>query len=186
MKQLLGLFVVSGAVLGALIFLTGTSVERMHQPAQALTLKPGGHIQDGSIVSIQYTLTDETGKVIESNVGKEPLTYVQGAGQIVKGLEREMNGLKIGDQKRVEVKPQDGYGVRDPKALQEVLREKIPPEAQHVGAMLMTKAPDGRAIPMRVDELKDKTVIVDFNHPLAGKTLIFDIKVTDIKAADSK
>jgi FKBP-type peptidyl-prolyl cis-trans isomerase SlyD len=186
MKRLLGLFVISGAVLGALIFLTGTSVQRMHQPAQALTLKPGGSVQDGSIVSIQYTLTDETGKVIESNVGKEPLTYVQGAGQIVKGLEREMNGLKIGDQKTVEVKPQDGYGVRDPKALQEVLREKIPPEAQHVGAMLMTKAPDGRSIPMRVNELKDKTVIVDFNHPLAGKTLTFDIKVTDIKAADSK
>jgi FKBP-type peptidyl-prolyl cis-trans isomerase SlyD len=186
MKQLLGLLVISGAVLGALMFLTGTSGMRIHPPVQALALKPGSSIQNGSIVSIQYTLTDDAGNVIESNVGKEPLTYVQGAGQIVKGLEREMNGLKIGDQKRVEVKPQDGYGVPDPKALQEVLREKIPPEAQHVGAMLMTKAPDGRAIPMRVQELKDKTVIVDFNHPLAGKTLTFDIKVTDIKAAEAK
>lgn len=186
MKQLLGLLVISGAVLGALFFLTSMSGPGTNQAAQALTLRPASIIQDGAIVSIQYTLTDETGKVIDSNAGKEPLTYVQGAGQIVKGLEREMNGLKVGDQKKVQVKPEDGYGVPDPKALQEVLREKIPPEAQHVGAMLMTKAPDGRAIPMRIHELKDKTAIVDFNHPLAGKTLTFDVKVTDIKATERK
>jgi FKBP-type peptidyl-prolyl cis-trans isomerase SlyD len=79
------------------------------------------------------------------------------------------------------VKPEEGYGLSDPKAVQEVLREKIPAEAQQVGATLMTKAADGRAIPMRIQEIREKTVVVDFNHPLAGKTLNFNVKVTDVK-----
>jgi FKBP-type peptidyl-prolyl cis-trans isomerase SlyD len=79
------------------------------------------------------------------------------------------------------VKPEEGYGLSDPKAVQEVRREKIPAEAQQVGATLMTKAPDGRTLPMRIQEIREKTVIVDFNHPLAGKTLNFDVKVTDVK-----
>jgi FKBP-type peptidyl-prolyl cis-trans isomerase SlyD len=186
MKKLLGLLGMSGAVLGALFLLTSQSGPSAGQPTQALTLKPGSVVQDGSIVAIEYTLTDDAGKVIDTNVGKEPLTYIQGAGQIVKGLEREMNGLKPGDQKKVEVKPEDGYGPINEKAYQEVPREKIPAEAQKVDAMLMTKSADGRAMPIRIHEIKDKTVVVDFNHPLAGKTLHFDIKVKDIQAAETK
>jgi FKBP-type peptidyl-prolyl cis-trans isomerase SlyD len=91
--------------------------------------------------------------------------------------------MKVGEQKKISVKPEEGYGLSDRKAVQEVLREKIPTESQQVGATLMTKAPDGRAIPMRIQEIREKTVIVDFNHPLAGKTLNFDVKVTDLKMA---
>ena len=151
-----------------------------------MTLKPGSAIQEGSFVSIEYTLTDESGAVIDSNVGKEPLTYIQGAGQIVKGLEQELTGMKVGDQKKVSVKPEDGYGIPDQQAFQEVARETIPVEAQKAGSMLMTKGPDGRGMPIRVHEVKEKTVVVDFNHPLAGKTLKFDVKITDIKAAEAR
>jgi FKBP-type peptidyl-prolyl cis-trans isomerase SlyD len=186
MKKLLGLLAMSGAVLGALFFLTSQTGPSAGQPSQAVTLKPASVVQDGSIVAIEYTLTDDAGKVIDSNVGKEPLTYIQGAGQIVKGLEREMNGLKTGDQKKVEVKPEEGYGPINEKAYQEVPREKVPVEAQKVGAMLMTKSADGRTMPIRIHEIKEKTVVVDFNHPLAGKTLHFDIKVKDIQAAETK
>jgi len=84
------------------------------------------------------------------------------------------------------VKPADGYGPVDEKAFQEVPRDRIPAEAQKAGAMLMTKSPDGRSIAMRVREVKDKTVIVDLNHPLAGKTLSFDVKVKDIRAAEAR
>ena len=95
----------SGAVTAALFLLTSLSGPGGGQPSQAITLKPGSQVQDGSIVSIEYTLTGDDGKVIDTSVGKEPLTYIHGAGQIVKGLEQELNGLKVGDQKKVSVKP---------------------------------------------------------------------------------
>lgn len=191
MKQLLGLFAISGAVLGALFFLTGLAGPGAGvggiggPPAPAVSLKPADHVHDGAVVSIEYTLTDESGEVIDSNVGKEPLTYVHGAGQIVGGLEKELEGAKIGEQKKVRVKPEDGYGPVDPKARQEIDREKIPPDALKPGAMLMTQGPDGRPVPIRVHEVRDKTVVVDFNHPLAGQTLNFDVKITDIRTADA-
>ncbi|HZD39996.1 MAG TPA: peptidylprolyl isomerase [Terriglobales bacterium] len=176
----------SGAVLAALFFLT--SLARMGDGplSQAVTLRPGSNVQEGSIVSIEYTVSDETGKVVDSNVGKEPLTFVQGAGQIVRGLEQALNGLKIGDRKRVQVKPEDGYGLPNEKGFQEVPRDMIPVDAQKPGTMLLTKTPDGRTVPMRVHEVREKTVVVDFNHPLAGKTLNFDVTIKDIKDAEAK
>lgn len=185
-KKLLGLLVISGAVTAALFLLTSLAGTGGGRAQQAITLKPGSVIQEGSFVSIEYTLTDDGGKVIDTNVGKEPLTYIQGAGQIVKGLEQELNGLKVGDQKKVAVKPEDGYGALNEKAYQEIPREKIPAEAQKAGAMLMTKSPDGQSMAIRVHEVKEKTVVVDFNHPLAGKTLNFDVKIKDIKAAETR
>jgi FKBP-type peptidyl-prolyl cis-trans isomerase SlyD len=186
MKKLLGLLVMSGAVTAALFLLTSLSGPGGGQPSQAITLKPGSQIEEGSIVSIEYTLTDDSGKVIDSSAGKEPLTYIHGAGQIVKGLERELNGLKVGDQKKVNVKPEDGYGMPSEKAVQEIPREKIPAEALKEGETLMMKAPDGRAIPIKIAKVNEKTVVVDLNHPLAGKTLHFDVKVKDIKAAEAR
>lgn len=177
----------SGAVVGALFFLT--SLARLGGGAAtqaAITLKPASSVQEGSIVSIEYTLTDDQGKVIDSNVGKEPLTFIHGAGQIVPGLEKELLGLKPGDQKKVQVKPEDGYGMPNPDAFQEMPRDSIPAEAQKAGTTLMAKAPDGRAMAVRVHEVKEKTVVVDLNHPLAGKTLNFDVTIKDIKAADTR
>lgn len=175
---------ISGAALAALFFLTNISARS--NGTSPVTLTAGHSIQDGSIVSIEYTLSDESGKVIDSSAGKEPLTYVQGAGQIVRGLEQELNGLKVGDRKKVQVKPEEGYGLPNPKAFQEIPKEQIPPDAQKVGAMLMTKSPQGQPVAMRVHEVKDRTVVVDLNHPLAGKTLNFDVKVTDIQTASKQ
>ena len=185
MKKLISLFAMSGAALAALFFLTNNTGSRAGMP-QSVTLKPGDAVQEGAIVSIEYTLTDESGKVIDSSAGKEPLTYIQGAGQIVHGLEKELAGLKVGDQRKVLVKPEEGYGLPDPKAFQEIPKEKVPPDAHKVGAMLMTKGSQGQAVALRVSEVREKTVVLDFNHPLAGKTLTFDVKVVDIKAADTR
>ena len=91
MKKLLGLLVISGAVTAALFFLTSLARTGGNSATQAITLKPGSANQEGSFVSIEYTLTDDTGKVIDSNVGKEPLTYLHGSGQIVSGLEKQLN-----------------------------------------------------------------------------------------------
>jgi FKBP-type peptidyl-prolyl cis-trans isomerase SlyD len=186
MKKLFGLLVMSGATLGAMFFLT-TLVRTGGGPAApAITLKPASIIEEGSIVSIEYTLTDETGTELDSNVGKEPLTFIQGAGQIVRGLEKELIGLKTGDRKTVQVKPEDGYGMPSKEAFQEFPRETLPAEAQKVGAALMVQGPDGRAIPIRVHEIRGETVVVDFNHPLAGKTLNFDVTIKDIRSADTR
>lgn len=138
-------------------------------------------VKDGSVVTLEYTLTGEDGKVIESNKGKEPLKYTQGQRQIVPGLEKEIAGMKVGGEKHVKVKPEDGYGPVNPKAYQEFPKEKIPPEGLKVGATLIARSPQGEALPVKVREIKEKTVVLDLNHPLAGKTLVFDVKVLDIQ-----
>ena len=122
-------------------------------------------IKDGSVVSLQYTLSGDDGKTIESNKGKEPLKYTQGQHQIIPGLEKELTGMKVGGEKRIKVKPEDAYGPIDPKAIQEFPKEKIPPEGQKVGAILTARGPQGQAIPVKVKEVKEKTVVLDMNHP---------------------
>lgn len=140
-------------------------------------------VQTGSDVAFDYTLTDESGTVIDSSKGKQPMHYVHGQGQIIPGLEKELAGMAVGGQKKVTVKPEDGYGPINPQAFQEIPKEKLPADALKVGTMLMAQGPQGQGVPVRVHEIKENTVIMDFNHPLAGKTLSFDIKITDIKAA---
>ena len=94
--------------------------------------------------------------------------------------------MKVGDQKTVTVKPEEGYGAANPELVRELPKENFPANALKVDTMLMMKTPQGQALPMRVKEIKEKTVVVDLNNPLAGKTLTFDVKVTDIKTAERK
>lgn len=138
-------------------------------------------VKDGSQVFVQYTLSGENGKLIESNKGKEPLKYTHGQHQIIPGLEKGLAGMKVGDEKRVKVKPEDAYGPVNKEAFQEFPKEKIPPEGLKVGAVLTAKGPQGQVVPVRVHEIKEKTVVLDMNHPMAGKTLFFDVKVLDIQ-----
>lgn len=140
-------------------------------------------VKDGSVVSLQYTLSGEDGKTIESNKGKEPLKYTHGQRQIVPGLEREIAGMKVGGEKHVKVKPEDGYGPVNPDAFQEVPKEQVPAEGLKVGTVLAARGPQGQVVPVRIHQIKDKTVVVDLNHPMAGKTLVFDVKVLDIQNA---
>jgi FKBP-type peptidyl-prolyl cis-trans isomerase SlyD len=140
-------------------------------------------VKDGTVVSLQYTLSGEDGKTHESNKCKEPLKYTHGSNQIVPGLEKGLSGMKVGEEKRVKVKPEDGYGVVDPKGFQEFPKDKIPPDGLKVGATLMAKGPQGQSVPVRVHEIKENTVVLDLNHPMAGKTLVFDVKVLDVQSA---
>lgn len=145
--------------------------------------KPKPVVQAGSQVSFDYTLTDESGKVIDSSNGKKPMTYVHGQGQIIPGLEKELAGMAAGAGKKVTVKPEEAYGQVNPQAFQEVPREQLPPGALKVGTQLTAQGPQGQSVPVRVHEVKEKTVVMDFNHPLAGKTLSFDVKITEVKPA---
>lgn len=141
-------------------------------------------VQTGSVVSFDYTVKDETGTVIDSSEGKSPMKYTHGTGQIIRGLESQLAGMKTGGEKKVTVKPEDGYGVIDPGAFQEIPKDKLPPDALKVGTMLMAQGPQGQGVPVRVHEIKESTVVMDFNHPLAGKTLSFEVKITDVKPAE--
>jgi FKBP-type peptidyl-prolyl cis-trans isomerase SlyD len=160
------------AVLGAASPATVRSAEKVKQE---------NVVKDGSVVSLQYSLSEEDGKLIESNKGKDPLKYTHGSKQIVPGLEKELAGMKIGGEKRVKVKPEDAYGAVNSKAFQEVPKEQIPANGLKIGATLAAKGPHGQEIPVRIHEIKEKTVVLDLNHPMAGKTLLFDIKILDIQ-----
>ncbi len=143
-------------------------------------------VGDGKRVSLEYTLTLEDKTVIDSNVGETPLVYTHGTSQIVPGLEKQLAGLKAGDTKKVEVSPGEGYGEVDPNRFQEVPKENIPEEARGVGKKLQGRSPDGQMMFAQVTEVKEKTVIVDLNHPLAGKKLFFDIKVLNIEKGEAQ
>ena len=134
----------------------------------------------GKMISLEYTVKLEDNQVVDSNVGKEPLTFTQGANQIIRGVEAAVEGMTVGQTKQVIVEPEDGYGAPDPEAFQEVPKENVPAEIK-VGTQLHGKATDGRVVQPIVAEIKDKTVLLDFNHPLAGKTLVFDVKVVSIE-----
>jgi len=140
-------------------------------------------VKDGMMVSLDYTLKGTDGKVIETNKGRDPLKYIHGQKMMIPGLEKELTGMKVGGEKHVTVKPEDGYGKVNPNAVQEIPKEKIPPNALKVGAVLAAKSPEGMVVPMTVRQIKEKTVVMDMNHPMAGKTLVFDIKVVDIQPA---
>jgi FKBP-type peptidyl-prolyl cis-trans isomerase SlyD len=140
-------------------------------------------VKDGMLVTLDFTLKSPDGKVIETSKGKEPLKYIHGKKMMIPGLEKELTGMKVGDEKHVTVKPEDGFGKINPNAVQEFPKEKIPPNALKIGAVLAAKNPDGMIVPMTVREIKEKTVVMDMNHPMAGKTLVFDVKVVDIQPA---
>jgi FKBP-type peptidyl-prolyl cis-trans isomerase 2 len=136
-------------------------------------------IKEGSRVQLEYTLTDSTGAVLDSNKGGEPFSYVHGQKQIVPGLESALVGKRAGDVAKVTVKPEDAYGKVDPKAEIEVGRERVPPDIK-VGSELTGRDGNGGTRAVRVKEIKEKSVVLDLNHPLAGKTLVFDVRVLSV------
>lgn len=138
-------------------------------------------IKDGMLVSIDFTVKSPDGKVIETSKGNKPVAYIHGKKMLPPGLEKELTGMKVGAEKHVTI--ENAYGKVDPKAVVELPKEKVPPNALKVGAVLLGRSPDGVSMPMTVREIKEKSVVFDLNHPMAGKTLVFDVKVVDIKPA---
>jgi len=167
-----------GRVLSACVLAIGLAMTMAPVVLQAADTKLT--VTEGKHVSLEYTLQLDDKSVVESNVGAEPLTYTHGSQQLIPGLEKALAGLAVGDTKEVTVTPADGYGEQDPKARQEVQKQLIPPDALTVGARLQGKAPNGHTVYPRVAEIKEDTVVLDFNHPLAGKTLHFAVKILDI------
>ena len=138
-------------------------------------------IENGSTVKLEYTLKDDTVTVLDSNKGQEPLSFTQGGQQLMPSLEKQLIGMRVGEEKKVVLKPEDAYGQNDPAAQAEVPKTALPPEALNVGTRLMARNQAGETRPVTVKEIKENTVVLDLNHPLAGKTLVFEVKVVGVE-----
>lgn len=144
--------------------------------------KPG-KVADDVVVSIDYTLTVD-GQVVDSTEGDEPLQFLQGHQNIIPGLEHELTGMKVGDSKQVEVPPTEAYGEIDPDNVIEVPRNEFPEDIPlEPGTELEVKNADGEVLSATIASINDSTVKLDFNHPLAGKKLTFDVTVVDLRTA---
>lgn len=135
----------------------------------------------GVVVSVEYTLRLDDHQVVESNIGDVPLTYTHGSHEIIPGLEKGLEGMSVGESKLVTVNPVEGYGEMQPEGFFEVSKDRIPIEALIVGTKLEAQAPDGTPVYPRVAEIREDTVVLNLNHPLAGQTLHFEVKVLDIQ-----
>ena len=137
-------------------------------------------IQNGSTVTIHYTLNVDN-KVVDSAIGRNSLTYVQGSGQIIPGLEEQLKDLKQGDKKHITLLPNKGYGPIDSEAFQNVPRKSFRNlKSLKIGGVV-TGRYQGKPVQATILAIDKKNVVLDLNHPLAGKTLEFDVEVLEIK-----
>ena len=144
-------------------------------------------IEKGRVVDIDYSLHLGDGEVVDRSEPGDPLTYLHGEGEIVPGLESALEGLEAGARKEVVVGPADGYGEHDPHGLQRVPRQAFPPGFQpEVGMELSAQGPDGDEVPFVISGVEQDAVTIDLNHPLAGKTLHFDVTVREVRAATAE
>jgi FKBP-type peptidyl-prolyl cis-trans isomerase SlyD len=141
-------------------------------------------IGKNSVVSMEYTLKDDAGEVVDSSEGSEPLTYLHGHGQIVAGLERALDGKVKGDKVTVTVSPKDGYGERNDKKVMQIERSRLPGEMKpEVGMQLAAEGPGGEVVPLWITKIAGDDITLDGNHPMAGKALHFAVEIKDIREA---
>jgi FKBP-type peptidyl-prolyl cis-trans isomerase SlyD len=140
----------------------------------------------GAVVSFNYTLTDDSGAIIDSSEGGAPLQYLHGYDNIIPGLENALEGVECGHKSVIVVEPADGYGEVDDESIFEVERCKFP-EGMDVfpGMQFAGETPNGD-VPLTVVQVNDDAVVVDANHPLAGERLHFDVEVVDVRPASNE
>ncbi|SFV66033.1 FKBP-type peptidyl-prolyl cis-trans isomerase SlyD [hydrothermal vent metagenome] len=142
-------------------------------------------IQENQVVSIEYEVRDGD-KVVDSNMGSgKPLVFMYGKGQIIPGLENGIKNMNIGDKADILVKPEDAYGEYNPDATQEVPKEQFAGIDLAEGMTLYGQGEDGGTVQVVVKEIKDDSVIIDFNHPLAGKELMFTVAINNVRDASA-
>ena len=142
-------------------------------------------IASAKVITIDYTLTAEDGEVLDSSEQDGPLTYLHGAGYIVPGLEAALEGKSAGDALKVVVPPADGYGEHDTELVQAMPRDRFPDGEIEVGMRFQAESAHGVRV-LTVVAMNEREVTVDANHPLAGRTLSFDVTVRDVRDATAE
>jgi FKBP-type peptidyl-prolyl cis-trans isomerase SlyD len=139
-------------------------------------------IETNQVVSIQYEVQAD-GKVVDSNIGGQPLVFMFGKGQIIPGLEAGIQDMAAGEKGDVLVKASDAYGDYNPEATQDVPKEQFAGIDLQEGMTLYGQGEDGGTVQVVVKEIKDESVVVDFNHPMAGKDLMFSVTINEVRDA---
>jgi FKBP-type peptidyl-prolyl cis-trans isomerase SlyD len=143
-------------------------------------------IAENKVITLHYTLTDDAGTVIDQSTDGSFL-YLHGASNIIPGLENALTGKSAGDELKVTVEPEEGYGLRDDSRVESVPREMFPEDSDiKVGSQFHAEGPEGQMITVTVAGVEDDTVTIDGNHPLAGVQLNFDVKVVEVRDASAE
>ena len=137
--------------------------------------------KEGDVVRVHYTAKLTNRDQFDSSVGREPLEFTVGAGQMIKGFDAAMPGMAVGEKKTINIVPEEAYGLKDPAAIIEFPKEHIPADMTlEPGMQLNLTDPNGNPVPVVVLEVKEEVVILDANHFLAGEELVFDIELVEI------
>ena len=138
-------------------------------------------VKDGDVVRVHYTGKLTNGEQFDSSEGREPLEFTVGAGQMIKGFDDAMPGMTVGEKKTINIPADDAYGQKDEHAIIEFPKQNIPKDMKlDVGMQLQLRNEQGQPFPVTVAEIKDDVVVLDANHMLAGKELVFDIELMEI------
>ncbi|WP_153770441.1 peptidylprolyl isomerase [Labrenzia sp. CE80] len=138
-------------------------------------------VKAGDSVAIHYKGTLSDGTVFDSSEGRDPLQFTVGSGQIIPGLDKALPGMTVGEEKTVNIPSVEAYGAKDPNATQPVPRDQFPTDIPlEVGTQLQVQTPDGQLMTVSIVEVGEENVVLDANHPLAGKDLTFEFSVVSI------
>ena len=143
-------------------------------------------VSDGMVVHLDYTLRVDN-EVVDTSEGRQPIKFIQGQGYIIDGLEKELYGMKAGEDKQVVIPPERGYGTVNEEAILDVPKDEFPEEIPlQKGTELKVQTQEGETMDARITSVAPDSVRLDFNHPLAGKELHFSVKVNDIREATAE
>ncbi len=143
--------------------------------------------EPNKVVTMNYTLKDSKGVVIDTTENKEAFLFLSGANQILPKLEEEVGTMLIGSKKNVKLSAEEAYGVYDEKAIQKVDKSNFPEDkAIEVGMGFMANSHDGQPMPFKITAVEENEVTIDFNHPLSGKDLEFDVHLVDVRDASKE
>jgi peptidylprolyl isomerase len=138
-------------------------------------------VETGHYVTVHYKGTLENGEVFDTSEGRHPMEVHMGAGQVITGFEKALMGMALNEKKVFTLDPEEAYGFRDESLTHSFARSEVPAEMDvEIGQTVSLSSPEGQQVPAQIVEADNKKVVVDLNHPLAGKTLNFDIEVVGI------
>lgn len=140
-------------------------------------------IKNNDTVEVHYTGTLADGQVFDSSLKREPLKFTLGQGQLIPGFEAGLIDMGVSEKKTIQIPSGEAYGQRKDEMMHEVKKNQLPPEIKpEVGMPLVSQTPEGQEMHFTIAEVKDESIVVDGNHPLAGKDLTFEVEVVSINA----
>lgn len=182
-KKKIGLLALAAAAVGVAVWASGGLPAGVGKRPAPEAPEPSLTVEGGRTIRLAYTLTVD-GEKVDSSEERGPLEYTQGAGEIIPGLERQLAGLRSGDRRTVTVEPEEAYGRVDPEAFVAVPRERFAPDVElKAGETVFSRNEEGQVFGARIHEVGDEEVTLDLNHPLAGKTLRFDVEILEVNDA---